>query len=72
MSVTGLKGFCNLKLDGIPENRESADTPAVGDPVSGTTLRIALEEQLGLKLESRKASIEILIVNHAEKTPSEN
>ncbi len=72
LNMTGLKGFYNLKLDWIPENRESADPPATGDPVSGPTLRLALEEQLGLKLESRKASIEILIVDHAEKTPSDN
>jgi uncharacterized protein (TIGR03435 family) len=72
LDMTGLKGCYNLKLDWIPENRESADTPAAGDPVSGTTLRFALEEQLDLKLESRKAPIEILIVDRAEKTPSEN
>jgi uncharacterized protein (TIGR03435 family) len=70
--MTGLKGFYNLKLDWTPESRESADTPPVGDPLSGPTLRLALEEQLGLKLESRKTSIEILIVDNAEKTPSEN
>ena len=72
LNMTGLKGFYDLKLDWIPENRESADAPAGGDPVSRPTLRFALEDQLGLKLESRKAPIEILIVDHAEKAPSEN
>jgi len=33
---------------------------------------VAIEEQLGLKLETRKAPIEILIVDHAEKVPTEN
>jgi uncharacterized protein (TIGR03435 family) len=31
----------------------------------------ALQEQLGLRLRSRKAAVEILVIDHAEK-PSEN
>lgn len=38
---------------------------------SGDSLASALE-QLGLRLEPRKAPIETLVVDHAEKTPSEN
>jgi uncharacterized protein (TIGR03435 family) len=29
-------------------------------------------QALGLKLESRKATVEQLVVDHAEKTPTEN
>jgi uncharacterized protein (TIGR03435 family) len=32
----------------------------------------ALEEQLGLKLEPRKIPVDVLVVDHCEKTPSEN
>jgi uncharacterized protein (TIGR03435 family) len=36
------------------------------------TLRAALPEVLGLKLEAQKAPIEILVIDHAEKVPTEN
>jgi uncharacterized protein (TIGR03435 family) len=31
-----------------------------------------LQEQMGLKVDARKEAVEVLIVDHAEKTPSEN
>jgi uncharacterized protein (TIGR03435 family) len=36
------------------------------------TLRASLPEQLGLKLEAQKAPIEILVIDHADKVPTEN
>jgi uncharacterized protein (TIGR03435 family) len=41
------------------------------DASSGDTLFKAIEK-LGLKLESRKAPIEVLIIDQATKTPTEN
>jgi uncharacterized protein (TIGR03435 family) len=38
---------------------------------SGPSLFTAIQEQLGLKLESQKAPVEILVIDHVEK-PSEN
>jgi uncharacterized protein (TIGR03435 family) len=29
-------------------------------------------DKLGLKLESRKAPLEVIVIDHAEKTPSDN
>jgi uncharacterized protein (TIGR03435 family) len=60
LDMTGLQGFYNLKLDWVV------------DSTSGVILPIALEEQLGLKLETRKAPMEILVVDSARRTPSEN
>jgi uncharacterized protein (TIGR03435 family) len=76
LDMTGLQGFYNLKLDWVPESKGSSerkdDVPGVGASASGVTLLVALEEQLGLKLETRKAPIDILVVDDAQKAPSEN
>jgi uncharacterized protein (TIGR03435 family) len=63
---TGLKGVYDLKL------RFALDNGPSGIPdASAPTIFVALQEQLGLKLESRKEPDEALIIEHAEK-PSEN
>jgi uncharacterized protein (TIGR03435 family) len=76
LDMTALQGFYNLTLDWIPEPRQSGeskgDVPIAADNPSRPTLLVALQEQLGLKLETRKAPIEILVVDHAERVPSEN
>jgi uncharacterized protein (TIGR03435 family) len=47
----------------------AADGPS--DPSGGVTVYESVQ-RLGLKLEQRKAPIEQLVVDHAEKTPTEN
>jgi uncharacterized protein (TIGR03435 family) len=59
---TGLEGKYDLKLEWARE--ESADA-------SRASIFTALQEQLGLKLESSKEPVEVLIVDHVEK-PSGN
>jgi uncharacterized protein (TIGR03435 family) len=49
--------------------KSPADTPSPDS--SGPSIFAALEEQLGLKLESQKGSVEILVIDYVEK-PSEN
>lgn len=39
---------------------------------SGPTIFTAVQEQLGLKLEARKAPLDMLVIDHIEKTPTEN
>jgi uncharacterized protein (TIGR03435 family) len=54
----------NAALGRIPNDQAAIDA-------SGPTLFEALEKQLGLKLEAKKAPVDILVIDHAEK-PSEN
>jgi uncharacterized protein (TIGR03435 family) len=76
LDMTGLTGFYDLTLDWVPEPRQSGESkgaaPLVADSPSGPTLLDAVQGLLGLKLETRKAPIEILIVDHAERVPTEN
>lgn len=43
----------------------------LADAASGDSLFAAVEK-LGLKLEARKAPVEVLVIDHIEKTPTEN
>jgi uncharacterized protein (TIGR03435 family) len=62
VNQTGLGGQFDFT---IQWTRESNNT-APPDP-SGTTLREALQDQLGLKLKSTMASIDVILVDHAER-----
>ena len=51
---------------GSPLEAGNSDDPAL------PTIFGALQAQLGLKLEQKKAPVEIIVVDHVEKTPTEN
>jgi len=71
VDMTDLKATYDLKLDWVPESKEKKDdTVSFAD--AGPALPQALQEQLGLKLEIRKAPIEVVVVDHAERVPTEN
>ena len=53
---------------GKPPGSEGA--PTASDPSGGSIF--ASVQQLGLKLEPRKAPLDFIVVDHAEKTPTEN
>ena len=63
---TGLTGTWDLKLEteimavpGIPAN-------AFGEPREGLSLSTALPEQLGLKLESERGPVQVLVIDSVE------
>ena len=64
--ATGLKGGYEIALTWVPD-----DSPAASDGTGGSIFT-AVQEQLGLKLEPQKASVEMLVVDRAEKVPTEN
>jgi len=78
VNKTDLKGSYDYTLDWTkylqpPLAPPGADVPpGAFDPMSvEPAISTALEEQLGLKLESTKGPVEILVIDHVER-PSEN
>ena len=72
VNQTGVDGQFRYHVDYAPELTAPAQPggplPACGDAPSIFT---ALQEQLGLKLDSAKGPVEVLVIDHAEK-PSAN
>jgi len=66
---TRLTGAYDIELQWTPD-----DAPAAADAPSAPSPDIfsALKQQLGLQLESSKEPLEVLVVDHAEKTPVAN
>jgi len=58
---------------GIAGTFDFSLTYTTDDPAdTGPSIFTALQEQLGLKLEPQKSQIEFLVVDHAERVPTEN
>lgn len=60
---TGLAGNYSFVLYFTPDNAAAGEEPF---------LPLALQEQLGLKLEARKRPVELLMIDRAERVPTEN
>src|SRR5262245_47531495 len=74
---TGLTGFFDLTLRWAPDSVQPAepfgaspDTPPPADP-AGPSIFTALQEQLGLRLESSKGPVQVIVIDSVE-APSEN
>jgi uncharacterized protein (TIGR03435 family) len=73
---TAISGKYNIELKWMPDQsqfggRTVTASTAADNLDSLPSLYSALQEQVGLKLESTKASVEVLVVDHVER-PSEN
>ena len=65
LDLTGLKGVYDYKLDlsALGHTVEEANGPSIFS---------AVDQDLGLKLEGRKAPVEVLVIDHVEKVPTAN
>jgi uncharacterized protein (TIGR03435 family) len=73
---TGLKGLYDIKLQWNPDPALNAQAAPVGagngaSVPAGPSLFTAIEEQLGLKLESSRGPLPVLVIDNVQK-PSEN
>jgi uncharacterized protein (TIGR03435 family) len=69
--ATGLKGKYDVVLTWSLARQRATDTDESAAD-TGPNLFSALQEQLGLKLVPKKGMVEVLVVDHAERTPTEN
>ena len=71
IDATGLTGTFDFLLEFTPESKTPApDTNTAADP-DGPSFEQAVRDQLGLKFESRKSSMNVMVFDHVEH-PSEN
>ena len=66
LNETGLEGKYDFLLYWVAENHAQPEEEA------GPTLASSVQSQLGLKLEPIKVDVSVLIVDHADKMPTEN
>jgi uncharacterized protein (TIGR03435 family) len=67
---TGLKGTYDFSIEWAPNVNCPPGEDCVTD-TGGPTFAAALRDQLGLKLESQKGPVEVMVLDHIER-PSEN
>ena len=68
---TGLTGFYDFTLEIPPPPNPAADSQEVAPQDRRGDVLAAIREQLGLKLESRKAPVGVFVIDHVER-PTEN
>jgi len=80
LDKTGLTGKFDISMHWTPDQSQAMQVPPGGPPPgmpqpqfdpNGPSIFSALQEQLGLKLESQKGPVDIIVIDHVEK-PSEN
>jgi uncharacterized protein (TIGR03435 family) len=63
VDYTGIKGMYDFDLHYAPMEANDSSLPS---------LFTALEEQFGLRLQSQKVPVEMLVIDHVDRTPTEN
>jgi uncharacterized protein (TIGR03435 family) len=82
---TGLDGNYDFTLSFSPQgagqnvgggaggaNQPGSGAPTASDPSGALSLFDAINKQLGLKLELRKGSLPVLVIDHIEEKPTDN
>jgi uncharacterized protein (TIGR03435 family) len=64
IDMTAIKGIYDFELEWAPDNTSSGH--------SGASIFTAIQEQLGLRLETRTTSVSILVVDRVNRIPSSN
>jgi uncharacterized protein (TIGR03435 family) len=64
---TGLPGSFDFDLAWTPDTGQPN-----ADDAANPSIFSALQEQLGLKLEAKKRTVAVLVIDHAEKVPTAN
>jgi bla regulator protein BlaR1 len=74
IDLTDRKGVYDLKLEWTPDlqTEPGAEDRTPADSSTKPSIFTAIQEQLGLRLEARKLPVDVLVVDHAEKVPTEN
>jgi uncharacterized protein (TIGR03435 family) len=87
VDMTGLTGTYDITLEfapdpailqskmaamGMPPPPPGGENPSLQDNGPLATIFTALPEQLGLRLEARKGPVELLVIDSAEKTSTDN
>ncbi len=67
VDMTELKGSFDIELAWSPE-----DLAKTSDGADEASVFTALQERLGLKLDPRKGAVELLVIDHVEKVPTQN
>lgn len=87
LDLTGAQGLYDFDLEWVPDERDAnsgvgrkfaarnggeGKAPEGGDSPGGPSLFTVLGDSLGLKLEPKKVPVETIVIDHAEKVPTEN
>jgi uncharacterized protein (TIGR03435 family) len=71
---TGLSGVFDFTLEFAPElgpGSQPSTTASASDPSTLPAIFTALQEQLGLKLETQKGPVDVIVIDHVQE-PSPN